>query len=153
MALGGSQYISELGTAILAMHMIGVMPQLRHQLGKVLCIGRRIVALARRGPVGIAKAAQVGGDDSEVLGQQRYQLVPIEVGLGGAVDQKQRLALTRRDIMHADAVDPGPAMPDRRACVIENLGHPSPPDGVLRRFFCESRAQGDNGALALISYI
>ena len=57
-----------------------------------------------------------------MLGQQRNQLVPVEVVLGRAVQQQQRLALPRRDVMHPDAVGAGAPVLHRMPGMVEDLG-------------------------------
>ncbi|MDP9843421.1 hypothetical protein J2853_002632 [Streptosporangium lutulentum] len=110
------------------------MPELAHEFGQVGGAGEAVVAGLGRRLVAVTEPAQIGGDDREMLGQQRDQLVPVEMVLRRPVQQKQRFALPGGHVVHADAVDVRPAVRDRISPMIVDLSHRS----LLVRILCRS---------------
>ena len=91
---------------------------MRSELGDVLAHVLHVVADDR--VFGVAEAAQVWRDDLEMRRQQRNDVTPVIMCLRHAVQQEQRFALSGGDIVQADAVDPGAAVFDGLALVIDD---------------------------------
>lgn len=81
----GRDRVRELGAAVLAVHVKGLVPELVHERGHVGDVGRAVVALGRWRLVRVPEAAQVGRDEGEVRRQQREQPVPVEAVFGRPV--------------------------------------------------------------------
>lgn len=122
-AFRGGERIGEFGATVLAVEVEGLVAEMRHQRGHVAGVGEGVVTLLRRRLVGVAEAAQIGSDDAEVGREQRDELVPVEMRLGRAVEQQQRLSLAGGHIVHADAIYPSPAMGDGCPGMVEDLCH------------------------------
>lgn len=108
-------------TAIVAGHREAVVPELIHNLDLVesdCAHGVGGVVVGTGGLAAGAIAAEVCGDDRELLGQRRGDVAPHQMGLGNAVHEQQGWALAATTSVNGRSanVDVESAKPSNTAC-------------------------------------
>src|SRR6266481_6134270 len=85
-----------------------VAEMIMHELPDV--VGDSFFLVAGDGARGIAEAAQIRGDQRELVGEQRHQMAPFVPSLRPSVEQDDRRALPCRDEMDSHAIEIGVEM-------------------------------------------